>query len=265
MLTRRDFLRLLAGTGISLTVPGCGLSPPLRRDVFPDFGGPAKPYLGLATSLREEHDYQARVEGAVPPELRGAFYRIGPGLFDRDGLRRRTILDGDGLVQSFTFHNKGVHYRNRFVRTKRYVEEEAAGRFLYPTWCTQAPGGLFANFWRAGMGADRGLRQRQQDQLPGGAAGREACGRPVGENTPHPPRAVQLSRLVERRVTSFRADMSRLTLPPPHLVFHGMGANRAEEATNGIFQQMQAAFEEVEPDIPEGTGPEPDLNPLLTS
>jgi hypothetical protein len=44
-----------------------------------------------------------------------------------------------------------------------------------------------------------------------------------------------------------------------------MGANRAEEAKNGIFQQMQAAFEKVEPDTPGGTGPEPDMNPLLTS
>ena len=150
MLTRRDFLRLIAGVGVSLALPGCAASPPLRRDVFPDFGDPDTPYLGLATSLREEHDYETRMEGAIPRQLRGTFYRIGPGLFDRDGLRRRTVLDGDGMVQSFTFHDNGVRYRNRFVRTKRYVEEEAAGRFLYPTWGTQAPGGLFANFWRAG-------------------------------------------------------------------------------------------------------------------
>jgi all-trans-8'-apo-beta-carotenal 15,15'-oxygenase len=150
MLSRRDFLRLTTGAGLSLALPGCGLSPPLKRDVFPDFGGPDTPYLGLATTLRQEHDYDARVEGAVPPELRGTLYRIGPGLFDRDGLRRRTVLDGDGMVQSFLFHDKGVRYRNRFVKTKRYVEEEAAGRFLYPTWCTQAPGGLLANIWRAG-------------------------------------------------------------------------------------------------------------------
>jgi len=150
MLTRRDFLRLTAGAGLSLSLPGCGLSPPLSRDVFPDFGGPDTPYLGLATSLREEHDYEALVEGTIPQGLRGTFYRIGPGMFDRDGLRRRTVLDGDGMVQSFTFHDRGVRYRNRFVRTKRFVEEEKVERFLYPTWCTQAPGGLPANFWRGG-------------------------------------------------------------------------------------------------------------------
>jgi all-trans-8'-apo-beta-carotenal 15,15'-oxygenase len=149
-LTRRDFLCCTAAAGLSLALPGCAASPPLRRDVFPDFGDPDTPYLGLATSLYKEHDYEARVEGSIPPQLRGTFFRIGPGLFDRGGLRRRTILDGDGMVQSFTFHDKGVYYRSRFVRTKRYVEEEVAGRFLYPTWGTQAPGGLFANFWKGG-------------------------------------------------------------------------------------------------------------------
>jgi all-trans-8'-apo-beta-carotenal 15,15'-oxygenase len=149
MLTRRDFLNVIAGVGVSLTLPGCAVSPPLRRDIFPDFGAPDTPYLGLATSLREEHNYETRVEGTLPRQLRGTFYRIGPGLFDRNGLRRRTVLDGDGMVQSFTFHENGVRYRNRFVRTKRFVEEEAAGRFLYPTWGTQAPGGFLANFWRA--------------------------------------------------------------------------------------------------------------------
>jgi all-trans-8'-apo-beta-carotenal 15,15'-oxygenase len=150
MPTRRDFLKLTAGAGFALTHPGCAASPPLRKNLFPDFGDAAHPYLGLATSLRVEYDYEARVEGELPAELRGTFYRIGPALFDRDGLRRRSLLDGDGMVQSFTFHDGGGRYRNRFVRTKRYVEEEAAGRFIYPSWCTQAPGGLFANFWKAG-------------------------------------------------------------------------------------------------------------------
>jgi len=150
MYTRRDFMKLVGGAGLTLALPGCAISPPLNKDIFPDFGDKAHPYFGLVTSLHKEHDYEARIEGTVPSELRGVFYRIGPGLFDRGGLRRRSVLDGDGMVQSFTFHDKGVRYRNRFVRTKRYVEEEAAGRFLYPTWCTQAPGGFFANFWKAG-------------------------------------------------------------------------------------------------------------------
>lgn len=116
---------------------------------LPGMEGDEPPYLGLARSLTVEHDTLARVEGTLPPELRGTLYRNGPGLFDRAGLRKRCIMDGDGMIQSFAFQPKGVRYRNRFVRTKKYQEEEGAGKFVYPSWSTQAPGGLLGNAFKA--------------------------------------------------------------------------------------------------------------------
>lgn len=157
MLSRRRLLLLAGEAAGSLALSGCALSPPLKKEVFADFGDPARPYLGLATSLREEHSYLARVEGTIPHQLRGTLYRNGPGLFDRGGLRKRNLLDGDGMVQSFRFHDVGVHYRNRFVRTEKYLAEQAAGRFIYPSWSTQAPGGLWANFMRIGINGQAGI------------------------------------------------------------------------------------------------------------
>lgn len=150
MLSRRNFLQLAGDAVAALALPGCAASPPFRKDVFPDFGDAARPYLGMATSLREELDYEAEVEGKLPEALRGTLYRNGPGLFDRGGLRKRALFDGDGMIQAFFFHAGGVRYRNRFVRTPKFVAEEKAGRFLYPTWSTEAPGGFLANFWGAG-------------------------------------------------------------------------------------------------------------------
>ncbi len=147
ILSRRQFLLLAGGAGAALALPACTFNPPLRRGVFPGFGDAERPYLGLATSLRQEYDYPARVEGRLPPELRGILYRNGPGLFERGGQRKRTLLDGDGMVQAFRFQPEEVRYRNRFVRTRRFVEEEKAGNFLYPSWSTQAPGGWWANVW----------------------------------------------------------------------------------------------------------------------
>jgi len=149
MITRREFLACSGSSAIAL-LSGCAASPPLPGDRFRDFGGPDQPYLGLATSLPEEYDYAAVVEGAIPSDLRGTLYRNGPGLFDRGGLRKRSLLDGDGLVQRFHFHEQGVQFRSRFVQTPKYREEEAAGRFIYPTWSTQAPGGLLNNIWGPG-------------------------------------------------------------------------------------------------------------------
>ncbi|MHA1861935.1 MAG: carotenoid oxygenase family protein, partial [Candidatus Ranarchaeia archaeon] len=122
-------------------------SPPLKSIVFPLLKHQVFPSpLGLATSLSTERSYEPRVEGMVPKGLQGTLYRNGPGLFDRGGLRKRNILDGDGLIQAFRFQEDAVQYQNRFVRTRKYVDETKAGRFLYSTWTTQAPGGLLSNF-----------------------------------------------------------------------------------------------------------------------
>lgn len=149
MMTRREFIAC-SGSSVLALLSGCAASQPLSMAGFHDFGTPDQPYLGLATSLPDEYDYAAVVDGKIPPGLRGTLYRNGPGLFDRGGFRKRSLLDGDGLVQRFHFHGKGVQFRNRFVRTPKYCEEEAAGRFLYPTWSTQAPGGFWNNIWGPG-------------------------------------------------------------------------------------------------------------------
>ena len=150
MFSRRHFFAVATGTGINLALARRAQAgdPPLDAALFPPLDNHDRlPWLGLATSLYEEHDYTAQVEGILPPNLRGILYRNGPGLFDRGGLRKRCVLDGDGMVQAFRIGDGVIQYRNRFVRTEKFVEEETAGRYLYATWTTQAPGGRFANLF----------------------------------------------------------------------------------------------------------------------
>ena len=142
--TRRELLGLLGAGGAALALPGCSSSPPLRTSRTAPLTD-AEPWGGLATSLPEEQAYAPRVEGTLPRGLRGTLYRNGPGLFDRGGRRRRALLDGDGLVQMFRFGGRGVDYRARFVRTAKLVDEERAGKLVWATFSTQAPGGLLAN------------------------------------------------------------------------------------------------------------------------
>ncbi|MDF5723395.1 MAG: carotenoid oxygenase family protein [Rhizonema sp. PD37] len=92
------------------------------------------PIFTLASSLLQEYDYEAQVEGSIPQALQGTLYRNGPGLFDRGNLRKRNLLDGDGMIQAFRIQNGKVHYQNRFVRTEKYQKEAAANQFLYDTW-----------------------------------------------------------------------------------------------------------------------------------
>ena len=97
------------------------------------------PWWPLATSMLAEHDYQARLEGTLPDQLGGTLYRNGPGRFDRGGLRKNHLLDGDGMIQALTVADGGVRYRNRFTRTRKYLDESAANRYLYDTWASIRP------------------------------------------------------------------------------------------------------------------------------
>src|SRR5512132_3967861 len=103
-------------------------------------------WLGLlACSEHGGRDYVPRVGGRLPASLEGSLYRNGPGLFERGGVRKPHLLDGDGLVQRLSFRGGNVRYQNRFVGTRKLVKEEAAGRYLHATWSQRAPGGIFSN------------------------------------------------------------------------------------------------------------------------
>ena len=149
MISRRQMLWLSASSAAALALPGCAASPPLRKDIFPDYGDPARPYRGLPPRCARSTITRREWRGSSRPGS-GCTVSNGPGLFDRGGKRKRNLLDGDGMVQAFRFHDRGVRYQNRFVRTVKFVNEEKAGRFIYPSWSTQAPGGFIGNFWCAG-------------------------------------------------------------------------------------------------------------------
>lgn len=154
MLTRRGFLKMGGAIGIGGALASCAGSPPFRQN---DRLLNSLPFGGLVTSLRQEHDYYAAVTGRLPEDLQGTLYRNGPGLFDRGGLRKRSVLDGDGMIQAFTFGSGRVRYRNRFVRTDKFIAEEREGRFRYATWSTQAPGGPLANLFGLSMADQAGV------------------------------------------------------------------------------------------------------------
>ncbi len=102
---------------------------------------------GGLENLDEEHDYRIDdIDGEVPANLRGTFFRNGPGRQRIGGEKYGHWFDGDGMLCAFTFDNGQVHFRNRYVRTPKYVEETAAQKVLYRGFGTQIPGGFAKNF-----------------------------------------------------------------------------------------------------------------------
>ena len=103
----------------------------------------AASFRGGLASLDDEHNYLIDdIEGEVPAGLRGTFYRNGPGRLEVGGQKYGHWFDGDGMVCSFTFDDDGVRFRNRYVRTKKYLGETAAGAVRYRSFGTQIPGCL---------------------------------------------------------------------------------------------------------------------------
>ncbi|VXC63157.1 carotenoid oxygenase family protein [Massilia sp. 9I] len=78
----------------------------------------------------------ARIEGRLPADLQGSFYRNGPGRFELGGERYHHWFDGDGFAQRWTVADGKVRHQGRFVDTRRFVDESQAGRFLYPSFGT---------------------------------------------------------------------------------------------------------------------------------
>ena len=96
------------------------------------------PWLEKAFSLDAcEQCYTIEdIDGEIPAFIRGTYYLNGPAKFARAGLHYRHWLDGDGMVCALRFEPEQVHFTNRFVRSTKFVAEEAAGQPIFRTFGT---------------------------------------------------------------------------------------------------------------------------------
>jgi carotenoid cleavage dioxygenase-like enzyme len=98
------------------------------------------PHLsGVLAPVRSEDDFDLTVIGHIPDALAGAYYRNGPN--PQFGPRGNYLaIFGDGMIHGFFLepgkngghaHRGRAHYRNRWVRTPRWLAEHRAGRQLF--------------------------------------------------------------------------------------------------------------------------------------
>ena len=105
-------------------------------------------------NLDQEFDYWIEdLEGDIPKDLRGTFFRNGPGRQSIGGMRYGHWFDGDGMVCRYTFTDNGsgeggVHFSNRYVRTPKYIEETRDQAIRFRGFGTQIPGGWRNNIFR---------------------------------------------------------------------------------------------------------------------
>ncbi len=101
--------------------------------------------------LEEESSYwiePEEIEGSLPAGLEGSLFQTCVGRNKVGGQQFGHWFDGDGVINAVTFVGGRVHFRNRYVRTEKYLRETAAGRILYRGVGTQIPGGMWKNMFR---------------------------------------------------------------------------------------------------------------------
>jgi len=104
---------------------------------------------GALANLDEEHSYWLdRIEGEVPLDLEGSFIRNGPGRQRIGETPYGHWFDGCGMLSMFSIAEGKVHFKNRYVRTPKYLKETATQQIQYRGFGTQIPGGLKKNIGR---------------------------------------------------------------------------------------------------------------------
>ena len=89
-------------------------------------------FAGFNAPSRIECDiYDLIVEGAIPEEIQGNWYRSVPDPQYPPMLGDDTYLSGDGMVSLMRFDKGHVDFRQRYVQTERFKNERAARRSLY--------------------------------------------------------------------------------------------------------------------------------------
>ena len=96
--------------------------------------------LGYASAQKADYHTKALARtGEWPAELKGSLYRNGPGRHEIGDFRYQHWFDGDGMIQAFHLKKDSIEHRARMVRTQKYVEEQNAGRAIYPGFGTNPP------------------------------------------------------------------------------------------------------------------------------
>lgn len=75
--------------------------------------------------------FDLEVEGEIPAELDGTFFRVGPDQQFPPKMGDANPFNGDGIVTAFRFKAGHVDMQHRYVRTHRFLAERAARRGLF--------------------------------------------------------------------------------------------------------------------------------------
>ncbi len=128
-MNRRSFIGTLAAAGTGAVAGGLSLVRRPAKAETVHFSNP--PGLGGGGPFRSECDiHDCDVEGEIPLNIDGAFYRVGPD-WQYPPMKGNIPFDGEGHVSMFRISNGHVDFKSRYPRTQRFEAQEKARRRLF--------------------------------------------------------------------------------------------------------------------------------------
>eukprot|EP01024_Parvocaulis_polyphysoides_P074799 TRINITY_DN964_c0_g1_i2.p1 TRINITY_DN964_c0_g1~~TRINITY_DN964_c0_g1_i2.p1 ORF type:complete len:276 (-),score=28.26 TRINITY_DN964_c0_g1_i2:193-1020(-) len=106
-----------------------------EQEIEDQLGAVFKHAKNLFTNVEQEVSCwipEDMVEGTIPVDIEGTLFRNGPGLFERGGVQMTQPMDGDGMLNKFSFKNGKIHYMNKQLRLKQltnYKSQELSRSF----------------------------------------------------------------------------------------------------------------------------------------
>ncbi|RZQ52711.1 lignostilbene alpha-beta-dioxygenase [Pseudoalteromonas phenolica] len=85
-------------------------------------------FIGLEDNIAPQ---KLPIEGKLPSDFSGTFYRNGPAIHQRQDQRYLHLFEGDGMIQQFSFSSQGIAHQAKFVNTNKFEQEQKAGKFLF--------------------------------------------------------------------------------------------------------------------------------------
>ena len=97
-------------------------------------------------ALQDERDnWVSNIRGNLPKDLTGTLFRNGPGAMNAGSEAYAHWFDGPGMISAVTFIDGKVHFKNRYVRTPKYLGDRQQGRVSSRGFGTQIKGGWRKN------------------------------------------------------------------------------------------------------------------------
>ncbi len=98
--------------------------------------------LGFTNIERDFASQTLTVEGKLPNDLVGSFFRNGPAKHERGDIRFRHLFEGDGMIQRFDIFDNQIVHQGKFIHTPKFVKEQQRKQFIYSGPDTKIPNSL---------------------------------------------------------------------------------------------------------------------------